>query len=271
MLLCLAALFVWAVRPAYAAAWTQHQGDGQIIFNFSFLETAHWFDSSGRRQAFPDRGRFRQIEVNPYVEYGVTPRTTLVWDTFLPWNRYANEFAASGSGGLGDMEFGVRRRLTGESATVVSVQFTGQFPLYAAARTPAPGNHQVDLEPRLNVGRGGTVGVRHVFVSGGAAYRFRTGAPADQFRSDVTAGIDLSRRFLGLVQFFGITGIRNGSPLATGGNPNVQSDFDLYKSQCSLVTRFDRRTRFQLAWVDAFAGRNTGAGSTLLLALWRDF
>ena len=262
---------VCAVPQVHGAAWTQRQGDGQVIFNFSFLETSHWFDSAGKRQVFADHGTFRQLEVNPYIEYGLTSKTTLILNTFLPWNRYANDFSVAGSVGLGDTEFGVRRRLTGESSTVVSVQFGAQFPLYPATRSPAPGNHQVDVEPRLNVGRGGTVAARHCFVSAGAAYRFRAGAPADQFRSDVTAGMDFSRRFLGLVQFFGITGIRNGAPVATGGNPNVQSDFDLYKTQCSLVTRAGPRTRFQLAWVNAFAGRNTGAGSTLLLAAWRDF
>jgi hypothetical protein len=74
-----------------------------------------------------------------------------------------------------------------------------------------------------------------------------------------------------MAQYFGITGMRNGTPLETGGNPNVQSDFDLYKSQFSLVTRLQAHMRLQTAWVTAFAGRNTGAGHTLLVAFWRDF
>ena len=252
-------------------AWTQEQGQGQIIFNFSFMETSRWFDSSGKVQTFADRGSFRQVEINPYVEYGLNSKTTLVLNTFVPWMRYGNDYGSASSGGLGDTEIGVRRRLSGESRTVVSVQFTVKVPMYPASRTPAPGNHQVDLEPGVEVGRGGTVAARHVFVSAGAAYRRRDGAPADQFRSDVTFGMDFNRRFTGMVQYFGITGMRNGTPVQTGGNPNVESDFDLYKAQFSIVTRVQSRTRLQLGWVASLAGRNTGAGGTLLAAFWRDF
>jgi len=269
--LVLAWTFVWCCAPLHGAAWTQEEGHGQIIVNFSYLDTSRWFDPSGKLQTFGSRGSFRQFDINPYLECGLTPRTTLTLSTFAPFMKFANDYGASSSGGLGDTEIGVRRRLTAESGTVVSVQFSVQFPLYPADRTPPPGNHQADLESRLIVGRGGSLAGRHVFAGAGAAYRYRNGAPADQFRSDATAGMDFSRRFTGMVQFFGITGIRNGAPFPTGGNPNVQSDFDLYKAQFSFVTRLQARTRFQIGWVDAFKGRNTGAGGALVAAIWRDF
>jgi hypothetical protein len=266
--IALGLVLAWSL---HGAAWTQEQGHGQIILNFSFMDSSRWFDASRKLQSFGDHGSFRQVELNPYVEYGLNSKTTLVLNTLVPWMRYANDYGSAGSGGLGDTELGVRRRLTGESRTVVSLQFTVKFPMYSAARTPAPGNHQVDLEPGVTVGRGGTLAARHVFAGGGAAYRRRNGAPADQFRSDVTVGMDFNRRFTGLVQYFGITGLRNGAPVRTGGNPNVQSDFDLYKAQFSVVTRIQSHIRFQMGWVASFAGRNTGAGGALLAALWRDF
>jgi hypothetical protein len=83
--------------------------------------------------------------------------------------------------------------------------------------------------------------------------------------------MDFSRRFTGMAQYFGITGMRNGAPFATGGNPNVQSDFDLYKVQLSIVTRLRARTKFQVGWTQAVKGRNTGSGGALLAAIWRDF
>jgi hypothetical protein len=69
----------------------------------------------------------------------------------------------------------------------------------------------------------------------------------------------------------GITSVRNGSPIAVTTNPTLRSDFDLYKGQISLVTRVARRMRIQCGWVAAFAGRNTGHGQTLLVAIWKDF
>jgi len=273
--MALGAVLAWTMglccAPLHGGAWTQEQGQGQIILNFSFMDSSRWFDSSGKPQSFADHGTFRQVEINPYVEYGLTSSTTLILNTFVPSMRYGNDYGSASSSGLGDTEIGVRRRLSGESRTVVSVQFTVKVPLYPAARSPAPGNHQVDLEPGVEVGRGGTLAARHVFVGAGAAYRRRDGAPADQFRSDVTFGMDFNRRFSGMVQYFGITSMRNGQPVQTGGNPNVESDFDLYKAEFSIVTRVQSHTRLQVGWVASFAGRNTGAGGTLLAAIWRDF
>ncbi len=266
-----ALLVMVSAMSLYGAAWTQERGQGIAIVNFSFLDAPNSFDSARQRQPLPDQGRFRKLELNPYIEYGLASRTTLIFSTFVPWMKSSNAYGSASSAGLGDTAIGIQRRLTAESRTVVSVQLLAQFPLYSAARTPAPGNHQFDFQSGVLVGRGGTLIARHVFVSSGAAYRRRTGAPADQFRSDAAAGMDLSRRFTVLAQYFGITGLRNGTMVNTGGNPNLQSDFDLYQAQLSLVTRVHARTRFQLGWNTPFSGRNTGAGRTLMAAFWREF
>jgi hypothetical protein len=145
------------------------------------------------------------------------------------------------------------------------------FPGYAANENPAPGNHQEDLEGRLMVGRGSNVGKRHMFWDAEGAYRFRSGAPADQVRSDVTVGIELTRKLMVMGQFFGIKGMRNGQPITANSNPNAQSDFDLYKYQPSLVLSVRRGTRVQAGWSNAFSGRNTGNGTTVILAVWKSF
>ena len=112
---------------------------------------------------------------------------------------------------------------------------------------------------------------RHGFLNAEAGFRWRSREPADQLRTEAAAGIDLTRRVSVIAQYFGITGLRNGSPLLPASNPNVQSDFDLYKGQVSLVTGIAARTRLQVGWCATLAGRNTGAGSMFLVALWRSF
>jgi hypothetical protein len=166
----------------------------------------------------------------------------------------------------------MRRRLNGlNSPWALSGQFTVTAPLYSATLDPAPGNHQEDLEGRALVGRGATWGERHWYWDAEAAYRYRTGAPADQVRGDFTAGVDVLPRCLLLGQFFSIKGLRNGEALAANANPNAQSDFDLYKAQGSLVLRVGRKTRVQLGWEHTLAGRNTGRGGTYVLGLWQSF
>ena len=260
--------------PLRAGAWTQAAGHGQLIVNLSFTQIGHGFDGNGHIQPFGYGGQFRKLEINPYFEYGVTPRTTLLVNAFLPTQRFSSEWGSASSFGLGDVETGVRRRLnSADSRTAVSAQFTVQFPTYSTDRSPAPGNHQMDLSGGLLAGRGFDFGRRHGFFSVAGAYRRRQGPPADQFRSEATFGIDLHPRLSMLAQVFGITGIRNGAAnsAVVVTNPNLRSDFDLYKTQLSLVVRLNRHTHVQAGWVSAFAGRNTGHGSTAILALWRDF
>ena len=255
----------------YAGAWNQEAGHGQIIFTSSFLQTSSGFDSSGASYRFGYNGQFRQLAFNPYLEYGLTRRYTLVVNVNAPLLRYSNQYRATSSAGLGDIEVGIRRRLISlESPWAISGQITTQFPAYSATRNPAPGNHQEDVEARLLIGRGATWAQHHVFWDAEAAYRYRSGPPADQFRTDLTGGLNLTPRFMAMGQMFVIKSLRNGDPFTTT-NPNAQSDFDLYKAQLSLVTTLGHGTRLQVGWNDAFAGRNTGGGHTAILGLWKSF
>ncbi len=185
---------------------------------------------------------------------------------------YSNVYGAQHSAGLGDVEVGFKRRFNSvESSWAASGQLTVAAPAYSALRDPAPGNHQEDVEARFLLGHGTAWNQHHGFWDAEAAYRYRSGAPADQFRADFTAGIDLTNRIMAMGQSFIIRGLRNGEPLSPNSNPNAQSDFDLYKGQVSLVFNFGHGTRVQVGWNDAFIGRNTGRGQTVILGLWKSF
>lgn len=260
--------------PLFAAAWTQDAGHGQLILTTSYFDTSQQFGPTGGVTPFGYGGQFRQIEINPYFEYGLTNSTTLIVNSFIPMLRFSNNYGSNSSFGFGDLEIGARRRLNSRhSPWVVSVQSTVQFPTYSAYRNPAPGNHQVDAEARVLLGHGYRVmnERRDAFWDVETAFRYRNGGPSDQVRLDATAGLNLTSRVMVEAQFFGIKGLRNGTPFQDGTNPNVQADFDLYKGQASMVFRVAPRTRLQLGWNDAFAGRNTGTGQTALVALWLDF
>src|ERR1035438_5366614 len=155
-------------RSIRADAWTQPAGHGQIIWNMTFTQISHGFNSAGNITPFGDGGRFRKLEMNPYFEYGLNAATTLVVNAFLPALQYSNNYGSNRSFGLGDVTAGVRRRLTSpDSTTVVSAEFTFLFPTYATDRNPAPGNHQVDLVGRLAPGHGFQVARHHGFLRSG--------------------------------------------------------------------------------------------------------
>jgi protein XagA len=257
-------------RPAFAGAWTQDAGHGQIIVSASYFETSHEFSSNGQIQPFGYGGRFQQIQINPYIEYGLSSRNTVVVNFWTQHLHYADQYHDFNSIGMGDVEVALRRRLNSlDSPWVVSGQALILFPAYSATTTPAPGNHQEDFEGRALLGR--AMPWRHAYWDAEAAYRYRTGAPADQFRAEGAVGFNPFARAKLIGQFYAIKGMQNGTPLAPNGNPNAQSDFDLYKSEISLVFSVYSQTRVQAGWVDAFSGRNTGHGSAGLIAVWRSF
>jgi len=269
------ALLVAAILPgaktAQASAWDQDPGHGQIIFTTTYLETSRSFDAYRDTHLFPDAGRFRQFAVSAYMDFGISRRLDFVANAPAPFLRYANSYGSQRSAGLGDVEMGFKYRLnSAESPWAVSAQITTQFPGYPESRNPAPGNHQEDLEGRFLLGRGAKFAGNHVFWDAEAAYRRRTGAPADQFRGDFTTGMDVTSRLMLMAQVFTITSMRNGAPFQTT-NPNAQSDFDLYKGEGSAVLKITRKLRVQAGWIYAFAGRNTGRDHTVTLGLWTNF
>ncbi len=256
----------------YAGAWTEPAGSGQIILTTSPFRTGTNFDDAGDPEPFAYSGHFQQVIFNPYVEYGLTARNSLIVNANVTRLSFRNQYSSATSGGLGDVEVSLKRRLNSvESPWVFSTQFTVLVPAYSASRNPAPGNHNVDLEGRFLQGRGFTLAKRHAFYDLEVGYRYRHGPPADQVRTDVTLGFDAAHWFTLMGQFFSIKGIRNGEPISANSNPNAQSDFDLYKYQPSVVFNLGRGTRLQFGMNSAFRGRNTGMGHTALLALWKTF
>ena len=255
----------------FAGAWNQDVGHGQLIFTSSFFQTSSQFDANGATQHFGGDGKFRQFNLNPYFEYGLTQRNTLVMNANAPFLKFSNDFGSETSAGIGDMEVALKRRFNNvESAWALSGQITVSFPAYGADRNPAPGNHQEDVETRFLLGRGLMIAHHKMFWDAETAYRYRSGAPTDQIRADITGGFDITPRFMAMAQFFAIKGLRNGDLFSTT-NPNAQSDFDLYKSQLSLVAKVSHTLRLQAGWCDAFSGRNTGRGHTAILAVWKTF
>jgi protein XagA len=270
-------ILVWFAATVFpialhAGAWTQDARHGQLITTFSFFQTSRAYDDSGSVKRFGDDGSFRQFTINPYLEYGLSSRYTLILNAQVPFLRYSNSYGAQSSAGFGDFEFAVRRRLNApESPWTISSQLTVMFPAYSATRNPAPGNHQEDIEARFMIGHGSTLFQRHVFWDAQAAYRGRFGAPADQFRTDLTVGIDITPHLMAMGQFLNSQSLRNGQSIETITNPNAQSDYDLHKCQLSLVIALPHKTRIQAGWNSTLSGRNTGRGQTAIIALWKSF
>ncbi len=251
-----------------AAAWPLPTGRGQVFLNFTSYRAGGVYDANGSRKSFPYGGSFRKMELNPYIEYGLSTRVTLVGSFFAPAMKFEDRFNRFASAGTGDAEAGARVLVYRGEATALSVQGMVKAPTYPRDRDPAPGNHQYDYEGRLLVGRSFQ---RRWFWNLEGGYRFRSGFPADQVRADFTLGAAWGGRWMGLIQMFTINGLGGARGGTLEVNPNLRPSFDLYKVQASLVCRLREGLRVQAGYSRDVYGRQVGAGHALLVSLWKEF
>jgi len=256
-----------AAGPAWAGAWTQEQGRGQLITTVTAYRVTSGYDRDRKRV---DQTRFEKLELQPYFEYGVTAWLTVGAAPSYQWLSSGTGDARDRNQGLADAELFARTRLYRDEAQVVSAQGMVRVPMgYSTRDTPALGYDQVDLEARLLYGRSGRIGWGDWFVNLEGAYRWRLDTPADEVRLDLTAGLRPWERWQLLAQSFNIIGMRNA-----GGGPTVQPsapDYDLFKLQLSVVYDLTPTWSVQFGGYTEYAGRNTGAGNALLVALWTRF
>lgn len=268
----LACAFILCPPPSQASAWQVSTSHGQIIVTSSYYRTSSEFDQNGRIEYFGSSGEYRQILTSTYMEFKLSHRDSAILSVPGEFLRFSDAYGNESTNALGDIAIGWKRLLSPlESRWALSAQGLVSFPAYSAAANPAPGNHQEDVESRVMFGRGVDILRRHVFLDLESAYRYRSGAPADQVRDDGTIGFYPFKKTMLMGQVFTIKSMRNGAPLAPNSNPNAQSDFDLYQYEPSIVQTIRHGLQVQVGWSTAFSGRNTGRGTTAVLSLWESF
>lgn len=250
--------------PACAGAWVQPEGQLQIIRNFTFYSTGEAFDGKGRRA---DNPGFRKGEFNPYAEYGASEDWTLGTSLFFQYLEQDNaEGGALSNRGLGEMEWFARYQLLQEGGYALSIQPLVNLPgHYFDKNGPIAGREDWDAELALLGGYGFSWRGRDHYIDAKAAYRYRSGALADQYRLSAAAGFALDDAWQ-VVPELHFTGRANGTnkTLSLGG----QNDYELLKAQLSFVWRFNEVYSLQFGGFRHVEGKDTGAGGGVMVALW---
>jgi len=259
--LCLCTIFCAApLHSAWAGAWTQQQGKGLVIATLAHSVADSGFGDAGQGAPVAD---FRKTELRAYLEYGVTD-----WATFVAQPEWRDKKTGSGQGeavrGLGRIDAGFRLRLWSDDSRVVSVQATGRMPGASDDLAPANGGDtDWEADARVLYGRGFSLFGRHAFTDMQVGYRVRFGAPADELRLDVTAGIDVTPKVLALAQSF------NSVSVGSAEAPFLPTRE--HKVSASLVYRYDDAWSFQIGGLATIAGRNALRERGAILGLWRSF
>ncbi len=265
--LCFLCAAMAAAGDAWAAAWLQKEGHGEVIVNAVYYTTESSFARDGEKLVQP---RFIKKEINPYIEYGLSRSITIGANASL---QDITQEPRGETFGLSDIEVFSRAQIWRHGGTVISLQPLVTLPgFYDKNENPALGNGQADVEMRMLLGHGfqitGWNAQRH-FANLEAAYRRRLGSPGDEVRVDGTLGLRPTEHTLVLNQVFSVFSLDDStiSPVLLANS----RDYDVVKYQASVVRELTSETSLQLGVFRHIAGENTGGGGGALLSIWRKF
>jgi hypothetical protein len=251
-----------APQVAHAGAWPQDEGHGQIITQFTFYQAqTQGFDAQGRAVG---KGQYRQLELAPYAEYGLTSRWTIGAQPRLQAVFNNSGSSTTSASGLAELNVFARYTVWRGDFDVVSLQGTVGTPGIANRTSPQVANPNSEYELRALYGHsfefgGGVSG----FAASEFAGRARAGAPSDELHLDLTAGLRPHKDWLLLVQSFSTLGMRNNQPNG--------ADYSVTKLQLSAVYSITPRWAVQFGAYTELAGRHVALGNAGLAALWFNF
>lgn len=238
---------------AFAGAWTQSHGHGQVIAGATIARASDQFDETGTKADAP---RFRKDDYDVYGEYGWSDRLTLILHS-----RYTvlhPDAPSARASGLSEAEFGLRQRLYSGMRGAASVQAT----LFAPGNTVLTSGG-VDGEIRFGFGSNFRVWRFTGFLDSAIAYRRRANNFSDELRGDLTAGVNLTRSAQLLIQSFNIVTIGSGRTNSFSGQ--------LSKAQLSVVYQLAPRWSLQLGGLATISGTQVPRERGLVSALWYRF
>ena len=268
---------------ANAGAWCMPKGALYNKISQNTYYTSHSFDDDGNRQKNSEGSYFYDYNLTWYGEYGLLDDLSLFGT--LPWKRlksYYRFLDADGKrkkinatyNGLGDLETGFKYGLVREPL-VLSVQgLTKLAWFYDGGEDVPPGNNQTDYELKLLAGKSlwpfpGYCGLE-------LGYRWRFGAPSDEYRYLLEFGFNPSKKIYMRFKLDGIKSARNAkirSAPASGPsegyvtNPSLGLEYDLGKLECTLGYQVSRPWSVELTYTANPYGKAISAGNQLSAAL----
>ncbi len=242
-----------APEPAGAGAWTQAPGASFIALSNSTYGA--------------DDGGYEEIYASIYAEHGFREGITLggALELTTPTGR-----AAPLDDTLTASAFARFRLRVGAAGDPVSVQIGALYEgggVEAGAPLQRAGDG-LDIDLRGLYGRGFPTALGDAYFDAQAAFRIRTGDPADELRLDLTLGLRpeapwLGENWLVVAQSFGVLSLRNEAEGRDG--------FDSLKLAPSLAYRIGPGLTAGVGAEREIAGRNIDKGLRLKAFVWREF
>ena len=245
---------------AFAGAWTQDEGKGELIVTTTAMQASQVFTSGSTLVPIP---HYTKAESQALIEYGVTSWFTAMLGPSLQHVDIPPPFGGVRDG-LGYTDIGGRAKVWSNESWVVSVQGLLRVNGTNDKRNPAAiGYTDPELELRGMIGHSFKVETLPAFVDVQVAQRFRLGGPPDEFRADVTFGIRPVEKWLLLAQSFNV--------ISEGAGTWGFGSFAYYKLQLSAVYALTPTLSLQLGAYSTYWGRNALQENGMVAGAWYKF
>jgi hypothetical protein len=254
---------------AFAGAWTQDKGNGEIILTGIYYATDSYFNEQGKKTAQPTYSKY---EINPYLEYGLTDTLTL--GANLSFQRTHQDGSPGSSSatnaGIGDSEFFARAQLWKSGGFIASLEPMVKLPgLGGINDQPQIGGHHPDVGMSIAGGYGFSAWGHDHFAELITGYRYRFGSPENQVKIAGTMGFHVSQNLMIMPQAF-LT-FRTSTPDVNSFTQSSADDYNLVTLQLSGVYRMNDKLSLQLGGFSHVSGKNVGSGDGILFSVWQQF
>ncbi|MEW6682877.1 MAG: transporter [Nitrospirota bacterium] len=251
--------------PAWAGPWTVAEGETIASLSMIQAEFDELFNIDHEKRPLP--GPIRQRDTVLGLSYGLVED----WEASLQVSAYDSQQQFPGNeaeqSGLGDTRFGVKHlvyRGTVDVAAQVGMKLPGS---YDADVIYAPGDGQADVELRTMAGKLWD----RAFVALDAAYRFRAGAPSDEYEILLDTGYAITSQLHGRVLSRLVNALSGVGSADTPGVSLKQTEEDIVSVGGALAIQPFAGVTVTLQYMTVVAGRNTPARPDIGVSLAYSF
>lgn len=253
--------FAIAAPSVQAGAWTQKPGGGYQKLAFNYFTSDESFGTPA-----PGFEQFDDLNLNYYGEFGVLEGLTLFTSAVGKSLESRSGGETFSTTGIGDLDLGLRYNLVNADYQL-STSLLFKAPYFYGENDEVPlGNGQEDFESRLLFGKGfgpwGYIGIE-------LGYRFRLGAPADEFRYLLEYGFKVLESGYLRAKLDGIQGIGNGRSVgdSTSGNPLLNFEFNIGKLETTAGWWITPKFAAEFTATNNLYGENTLKGVNYMFAV----
>jgi len=270
------AVLALASSPVYAGAWVQPRGRGYYKLESRVVRADTLYTREGDRVAIPTVGEYT---ISLYAEYGLSGRVTGL--AYVPGKRLtlnAVESRSSGSpladgdstGGLADLDVGIRLAIRKDRPTVVSAGLLLGLPTGDEERDSGLLTGDGEFNQALSLQAGRSFYPRPLYVSGEAGFNHRTEGYSDELRYLVEVGGTIRDRLTLSFRVRAVESLENGDA-PVGGSGLYANDQEYVAYGPELHWRWRGRFGVTATVEGATAARNVLAAPAYALGVyWKD-